>query len=93
MNTTNKCRNYNYCQAICTKWSTENNQQLCVQCTFQLGDHIYTNQIEECCVCFNKQPMLILPCEHQICNDCWFKITARKTKSCPLCRNYNQFSR
>jgi hypothetical protein len=72
---------------------------MCVNCAVQMGPHTYTNQVEECCVCLETKIMLILKCNHKVCNDCWYNITNEGSESdehnplCPLCRNSNDWSR
>ena len=42
--------------------------------------------------------MLILKCNHKICNDCWYNITKKDfgqnehNPLCPLCRNLNNWN-
>jgi hypothetical protein len=72
---------------------------MCVNCAIQMGKHSFTNQVEDCCVCLENKLMLILKCNHRVCNDCWYKITEKgfgtndQTPFCPLCRNVNDWSK
>lgn len=75
---------------------------MCMNCAIQMGKHIYTNELEDCCVCFENKLMLLLKCNHKVCNDCWYKITKENFGEnfgynehkplCPLCRNLNNWS-
>lgn len=88
-----ECRNYKNCKSKQPQWISNCYDSMCVKCFLQLGQHIYTNQVEECCVCFENKNMLILQCKHKFCNDCWFNITKTdlyKPTPCPLCRSYNK---
>ena len=75
---------------------------MCVNCAVQMGKHRYTNQIEDCCVCLENKKMLILKCNHKVCNDCWYNITEKGFGDeeleeykplCPLCRNVNDWTK
>lgn len=78
---------------------------MCMNCAVQMGKHIYTNQVEECCVCLENKIMLILNCNHKVCNDCWYHITnyeieydedgfqnEKQKPLCPLCRNCSDWN-
>ena len=91
-----ECRNYKYCNNKHPKWYLDCNNGMCVNCAVQMGDHLLTNTIEECCVCLENKQMIVLKCYHVVCNDCWFTITKECINSCnynrycPLCRNINE---
>jgi len=62
-----------------------------------MGKHTYTNEVEDCCVCLENKTILILKCNHKVCNDCWYYITRFEnnepnSRLCPLCRNLNDWS-
>jgi len=43
--------------------------------------------MEECKICFiNKKSFIVLPCKHEICEEC-FKKWVIVNKTCPYCRN------
>lgn len=90
-----KCRNYKYCNKILPKWVIACHNGMCINCAIQMGKHTVSDIIQECSVCFDSKCMLILYCNHKICNDCWYKITLRwfyygeQLPLCPLCRNKN----
>jgi hypothetical protein len=90
-----ECRNYKYCNERLPKWALYCHNGMCINCVIQMGKHKFTNQLEDCCVCLENKPMLILKCDHKVCNDCWCNITQNKfdtddnNPKCPLCRNIN----
>jgi len=90
-----KCRNYKYCESIMPKWVGICHNGMCINCAIQMGKHNVSDIVEDCCVCLDSKYMLILNCNHKICNDCWYKITLRwfcfgeQQPLCPLCRNKN----
>jgi len=94
-----ECRNYKYCNVKQPKWVSECHNGMCMNCAVQMGKHIFTNQVEDCCVCLENKIMLILKCNHKICNDCWYNITKEgfgnneQKPLCPLCRNLNDWSK
>ena len=96
-----KCRNFKYCFIQWRKCQSYGNE-MCINCTIQMGKHILTNEIDNCCVCLEDKIMLILKCKHKVCNDCWYKITIKGFSDdtddddeykplCPLCRNFNDW--
>ena len=87
-----ECRNYIYCNVKQPKWVALCNNGMCMNCAIQMGKHTYTNQVEDCCVCFEKKVMVILKCNHKLCNECWYNIT-KVDSLCPLCRNFNNWSK
>ena len=50
-----------------------------------------------CPVCLENKNIIILNCNHKICNECWYIITEKGNDDynyksvCPLCRNLNQW--
>jgi hypothetical protein len=48
---------------------------MCMNCAIQIKKHTYTNEVEDCCVCLENKIMLILKCNHKVCNNCWYNIT------------------
>ena len=93
-----ECRNYKYCneKLQLPKWASFGPNGMCANCSIQMGKHIYTNKIENCCVCLENKRMIILKCNHKVCNDCWYNITKEsvdqyKCSLCPLCRNLNDW--
>ena len=90
-----ECRNHKFCGQGCPQWVADCNYGVCMDCAIQMGKHVYTNQIVDCCVCLENKKMIVLKCNHKVCNDCWFKITIYEVENtvrrslCPLCRNLN----
>lgn len=88
-----ECRNYKYCQRIHPKWLSLCHKGLCINCAVQMGKHTYTLEEKDCCVCLESKRMLVLQCNHEVCNDCWYNITKNfKKPLCPLCRHLNDWS-
>ena len=94
-----ECRNYKYCNALLPQQILFCHNGMCVNCAVQMGKHSYTKEVENCCVCLENKPMLILKCKHKVCNDCWFTISKEEFGNsehkplCPLCRNLNDWSK
>lgn len=87
-----KCRNYKYCNVKVPRWVLLCNNGMCMNCFVKMGKHKYTNEIGYCCVCLEDKVMLILKCNHKVCNECWYTITKENCGNgslCPLCRNLN----
>jgi hypothetical protein len=40
---------------------------MCMNCAVQMGKHIYTNEVENCCVCLENKNMILLKCNHKVC--------------------------
>lgn len=93
-----ECRNFKHCRTKIPQWVTFCHNGMHANCAIQMGNHKYTNEVEDCCVCLENKTMLILKCNHKICNDCWYIITKEglgndnRRSLCPLCRNRNNWS-
>lgn len=93
-----ECRNYKFCNKKLPQQILWCHNGMCINCAIQMGKHTITNIIEECCVCLENKIMIILKCNHKICNDCWYNITNKGFETneqnplCPLCRNLNDWS-
>lgn len=88
-----ECRNFQYCGLRVPQWVLNCHNGMCMGCAIQLGPHKLTNKVEECCVCLEDTRMIKLKCGHNICNDCWCKISTNSRSLCPLCRNLNNWSK
>ena len=70
-----------------------------MNCAVQLGRHKTTDIIDDCPVCLENKTIIILKCNHKVCNNCWFTITKKGFGNdehkplCPLCRNLNDWSK
>lgn len=103
-----ECKNHTFCDgtvpayiADCKygrthpQFKIDHTPGICTSCVYKMGKHVYTNQIEDCCVCLENKNMIVLTCNHKVCNDCWFNITKNEVENtvrrslCPLCRNLN----
>lgn len=88
-----KCKNYKYCNEKLPKWTSFYNNDTCINCVDQMEKHTFTHKTEECCVCLENKIMIILKCNHKVCNNCWYNITKKEMYNnnqkplCPLCRN------
>jgi hypothetical protein len=74
-----ECRNFSHCRKHLPKWVSTCNNGMCVDCSARMGYHTYKDG--ECCVCLEKS-MILLKCNHTICNDCLFA-TEECPKECP----------
>ena len=63
-----ECRNYKYCNTKQPKWVSFCHNGMCMNCAVQMGKHTHTNQVEDCCVCLENKIMIILKCNHKVCN-------------------------
>ncbi len=94
-----ECRNYKYCNVKQPKWVSFCHNGMCMNCAVQMGKHTHTNKVEDCCVCLENKIMIILKCNHKVCNDCWYNITKEgfgnneHNPLCPLCRNLNDWGK
>jgi hypothetical protein len=93
-----ECRNYKYCNVKLPNLYLLCHNGMCMNCAIQMGPHKYTNEMEDCCVCLENKIILILKCNHKVCNDCWYNITKEGLDIeeyipplCPLCRNLNNW--
>lgn len=89
------------CKEKLVLWVANCHNGLCENCAAQQGPHkvLSDNRIldgecnrildEECCIYYEKNTIIILKCQHNICSDCWFRISEEYTPKCPLCRNNN----
>jgi hypothetical protein len=97
-----KCRNYKYCNEKVPKWILDSYNGMSANCAIQLGRHEVTNITNNCPVCLEDCKMIVLKCNHLICNDCWYQICNKDCfyentdeiyiPLCPLCRNKNDWS-
>ena len=46
----------------------------------------YQEQDSKCCICYENDPIVGLPCRHSFCGECTVKF-AKKNQNCPLCRH------
>jgi hypothetical protein len=53
------------------KWVSEIHNGMCMNCAAQMGP------IFECPVCLENKNIIILNCNHKICNECWYIITEK----------------
>ena len=97
-----ECINFKFCKVKNPKQILMIHNGKCVNCDIQFGRHKITDIIEECTVCLDNKNIIILKCNHHICNECWFKITEKGFRDdddeiykplCPLCRNINDWSK
>lgn len=89
-----ECRNFKFCDTILPEWVTFCHNGMCMNCADQMGKHTMTTIKENCPICYENEIMIKLPCDHLLCNDCWFKITTSETykiNKCPLCRESNSW--
>ncbi|CAF0851276.1 unnamed protein product [Rotaria sp. Silwood1] len=44
----------------------------------------------ECCICMDRKPNLVLPCTHKFCDECFHQWSSQRSstssQTCPLCR-------
>ncbi len=95
-----ECRNYKYCNEKQPKFILDCHDGACVNCHIQMGKHKTTDIIDMCPVCLENKIMIILKCNHTVCNNCWYNITKvgfgdnnedNHKPLCPLCRNLNNW--
>ena len=87
-----KCRNYEYCGEKLPKWVTYCHNGMSMSCAAKMGTHKTTDTADDCPVCLENKNMILLNCNHKVCNDCWYKITeVNATLTCPLCRYQNRW--
>jgi len=95
-----KC-SYKYCNIKQPEWVSWCYKGLCVNCSIQIGDnnlHFPFSEVGDCCVCLENKTMIILRCNHIICDDCCYSITKEGFNNeqnllCPLCRNLNDLGK
>ena len=46
----------------------------------------YQEDDSKCCICYENDPVVGLPCRHSFCGECTVKF-AKKNQNCPLCRS------
>jgi hypothetical protein len=46
----------------------------------------YQEEDSTCCICYENDPIVGLPCKHSFCGECTVKF-AKKNQNCPLCRS------
>ena len=86
-----ECRNYTYCNVKLPKWVSFCHNGMCINCAVQMGKHVYTNQVEECCVCLEMIPIIpanqhFSECQHVLCSGCNYECIRTRNVRCPLCR-------
>ena len=69
----------------------------CMNCAIQFGKHKTTITTDECPVCLENKNIIVLKCNHTVCNECWYNITKEgfgednHKPLCPICRNLNKW--
>jgi len=71
------CRNYTYCNVRQPKWVSDIHNGMCMNCAAQMGPHTITDNIFECPVCLENKNIIILNCNHKICNECCYNYRKR----------------
>jgi len=92
-----ECRNIKFCKTKMPQWILDCHNGLCDKCLVQMGNHIKTNIVQECPICFEDKRMIKLQCNHFLCNECWYSITKEVLSKenieeyveCPICRSKN----
>ena len=46
----------------------------------------YQEEDSKCCICYENDPIVGLPCSHSFCGECTVKF-AKKNQNCPVCNN------
>ncbi len=95
-----ECRNYKYCNEKNPQMILYCHNGMCMNCAIQMGRHKTSDIVDYCPVCLENKNMIILNCNLQICNECWYKITEigfgdenrESGPKCPLCRSLNDWS-
>ena len=65
----------------------------CVNCDCDMGKFKNTKNIKYCDICFENKNILLLECNHEICNECWISYCNENIKNnsfispCPFCHN------
>jgi hypothetical protein len=97
-----ECRNVAQCLEKAPQRYLNCHNGMCVNCAIQMGPHKLTTEVEECICCLENKTMLMLKCNHKICNECWYRITREGFGDeddrtyrplCSLCRNRNDWSK
>ena len=88
------CRNFKLCQQKIPNCLKESKNNLCIDCYIMFGKHNISKTKEVCPSCLKLDEMIMLPCNHKLCNDCWFFITKIGYENnssyqplCPVCNN------
>ena len=99
-----ECRYFSFCNEKRPEFLLNCHFGMCVNCEIQTGPHTLTDQVKECFICFEEKTMIQLKCDHQMCKECWFKITrsgfgeesdpdSMQDPKCPMCRRRINWSR
>lgn len=87
-----ECINYEHCHSKLPKYVLDVHNGMCMKCDIIMGPHRYTNEVEECFVCFERKRMLVLECNHKLCKDCNYHIRLNGSGQCPMCRNSSEWT-
>ncbi len=87
-----ECLNYTECLQKAPQWYLDAHDGRCVNCANDANDATpdgdtgfargppmvanRINRIEECYCCLECKPRLELPCNHNICKECWYRLNA-----------------
>ena len=84
-----RCLNYKVCKWICLYDCQMPNFPFCNKCFYDMGNFKYSDFIKKCNICHENKNILLLECNHEICNECWILLINYSPKNnkfnCPFC--------
>jgi hypothetical protein len=87
------------CKCKLPKWEADCHYNKCMNCAVQFGRHKITTTTDDCPICLENKNIIVLKCNHSVCNECWYNITKRGfgeddyNPLCPICRNLNDWKK
>lgn len=84
-----ECYNFRLCCKKYPKNLLDCYNGMCLNCDMMLGKINFTDKKDECPICLETKDMIQIGCGHNLCLDCWRKMSETKQTiplSCPLCR-------
>lgn len=90
-----KCLNYIVCKSVFLYDHQMPNFPFCTKCFNDMGKFKYSDFIKKCNICNENKNILLLECNHEICNECWIfsiyyspknnSFNFNSNSNCPFC--------
>lgn len=85
-----KCENEFFCNNSIPRFVYDRNDGLCDGCYLQVGKIKDTKNFDDCNICFEKEKIISLNCNHTLCMTCYEKwCETNEDRPCPFCRAIN----
>jgi len=85
-----ECHNYRLCGEKRPKWLLNCDRGMCKGCAIHIGKIKFLDKKGDCPICLENKDVIEINCaRHNVCLDCWKKLSDTSKQSpltCPICR-------